>query len=128
MKQSNHCAACRAEFVPSGCTTGYGVDKAGNRICFACWGARDLADALSTGKWCAYLSTPAGETRRMISNWPGSLRVAPVKVKTSHHNIGRTRNDVWFRIPADPYWWHGVNIGDSDILRCKRTKERCHRV
>ena len=40
--------------------------------------------------------------------------------RQSRHNIGRTRIDVDFYI--DNERWHGINIGDNDILRAKRCK------
>ena len=39
----------------------------------------------------------------------------PSRVKAGRHNIARTRLDAWFRV--DSRWYHGVNIGDNQILR-----------
>lgn len=38
----------------------------------------------------------------------------------SRNNFGAQRMDVWFR--AFGANWHGVNVGDNDILRVKKTK------
>lgn len=40
----------------------------------------------------------------------------------SRNNWGAQRTDVWFNF--DGSVWHGVNIGDNDIVRCKRTKQK----
>lgn len=56
-----------------------------------------------------------------VSNWPGSLQVAiPIPPRKSRHNFGLWRLDFWF--PFEGFWWHGYNIGDNQIARCKRTK------
>jgi hypothetical protein len=38
----------------------------------------------------------------------------------SRNNFGARRMDVWFYI--DGKRWHGVNLGDNDILRVKKNK------
>lgn len=89
---------------------------------------------IETGKACLYLTMPEANRRAplgminepaTVSNWPGTLKfdVHAGAIKRGHHNIARTRVDVWFRGP-DGFTWHGVNIGDNMICRCKRTKSR----
>lgn len=55
------------------------------------------------------------------TNWPGTLRFRiGGAVRHSRNNFGARRIDVWFS--AQGREWHGVNLGDSQILRCKRLK------
>lgn len=71
---------------------------------------KDAAGKYSVGTWC---SEP--------------YRRAPVKrVSVSRHNLGIWRTDVWFY--ADGSTWHGVNIGDNDIVRCSRNKDKVKHV
>jgi hypothetical protein len=57
------------------------------------------------------------------SNWPGSLKLRiGGAVRHSQNNWGAHRVDVWFTGPDGRPWW-GVNIGDNQILRCRRIKE-----
>ncbi len=60
---------------------------------------------------------------RHIGTWAGTWKIETVYVKTSWHNFaGRDgRRDVWFN--AFGHNWHGVNIGDNMILRCKTVKK-----
>ena len=62
---------------------------------------------------CYYLSQWAGQTK---------IRVQAGGMKRSFHNFaGRDgRTDVWFGL--DGSTWHGVNIGNSQICRVRRTK------
>lgn len=55
-----------------------------------------------------------------VGTWASSAdeRFA-ITYRTSRNNWGAKRTDVWFRF--DGSIWHGVNIGDNDIVRCKRT-------
>lgn len=57
----------------------------------------------------------------MVQDWSGQLRIKPTKVRKGRHNIARTRFDVWFTYEGQR--WHGVNIGDNQILRCRRIKK-----
>ena len=54
----------------------------------------------------------------MVQDWSGQLRIKPVRVRKGRHNMARTRWDVWFTYEGQP--WHGVNIGDNQILRCRK--------
>lgn len=59
---------------------------------------------------------------RNVSNWTGSISLPADRVSSSWHNMAGKdgRTDVWFRING--VRWHGVNIGDNQILRVKRVK------
>lgn len=121
---------------PSG-GTGYANTADGARICYDCCAIRDRADMVATGKALLYLthdnrtkvamgwcgtSMPGNDSPWQVSNWPGTLKFNAY-VKRGHHNLARRRLDAWF-IGPDGYRWHGVNIGDNEVLRCKRTKSK----
>lgn len=71
-----------------------------------------------TGRAVLYLHKRADGFH--VGSWDGSQDFSPWWVSFSRHNIGRTRTDVWFNF--DGATWHGVNIGNNDLVRCKRTK------
>lgn len=122
-KPTIRCSQCNAKCVPSGCTTGYG-EYQGRKYCFACCALRDKADMIATGHAVLYLyrDMKGGILQaRSVGNWPGSLKIPCYRSTHSRHNIGRTRIDVWF-FDSEGKPWHGVNIGDNDIVRCKRIK------
>ena len=75
---------------------------------------------LKQGCGTLYLKRENG--RNIVSDWPGVHRIETTYSKSSWHNFaGRNgRTDVWFYIGKDR--WHGVNIGDNQILRVKRVK------
>src|SRR3990167_3665713 len=53
----------------------------------------------------------------VVQDWSGTFRIKPDRVRKGRHNIGRTRWDVWFTYEGQR--WHGVNVGDNQILRCR---------
>lgn len=67
---------------------------------------------------------PATSTAYFVGTWAAkdTDRIKVYHTTTSFHNMaGRDgRRDVWFNL--DGKRWHGVNIGDNDIVRCKMTK------
>jgi hypothetical protein len=80
---------------------------------------------IATGKATLYLSA-RGHKVTEVTDWPGALRfpVYPaVIVKPRGGGFGSQRTDAWFKGP-DGYVWHAVNRGDSQIARCRRTKEK----
>lgn len=115
-----HCETCGAECIPQGCTTGYGTDKEGRKHCFKCCATLDRAEMQQTGRFTGYLTFDGDAWS--VSNWPGSLRYVCTGARKSAHNIGRIRIDAWF-VGPDGHVWHAVNIGDSQIARCRRTRK-----
>ena len=110
------CATCGNECIPEGCTSGYGIDNQGKKHCFACCAMQDAKQMRETGKAVLYLGHG-----NEVSNWPGTLKIQPLRVSTSRHNIGGKRTDVWFQFENQN--WHGVHIGGNNtLLRCKRVK------
>lgn len=132
------CSKCSKEISqsqPGAITTGYGVDANGGKICYSCCADIDRADMVGSGRATLYLSAPSiAQPHRVgrvgyvssegwsITNWPGSLEFVPRgMIGISRTNWGLERIDVWFAF--DGFVWHGKNIGDSQILHCKRTKQ-----
>lgn len=118
------CADCGQVFpVGTSGGTGYGywADSSTPRpVCYDCCAKRERQAMIDTGRACLYLVQR--DTAWEVHDWPGRL-VFRATVRTGHHNIARKRYDAWFRGP-DGHIWHGVKLGDnSDIVRCKRTKE-----
>lgn len=99
--------------------TGYGLDKAGNKICFACCGlndARELENLKPKEKFWLYWDG------KEVINWPGTLRITPNYVVKGRHNIARTRETVYFMFKGHNYT--GVQYGsNTQVLHIKRTKD-----
>ena len=98
--------------------TGYGSRNNGDLVCYDCCGIEDIC--LLESKGCLVMYLIEGE--RKVTNWCGTLSIPIRRIQYSNHNFaGRNgRRDVWFVFKGNRY--HGVNIGDSDICRVKRTK------
>jgi hypothetical protein len=108
-------------------TTGYGRDAQGKKHCYACCAEQDKAQMRAEGKINLYLvqnKTHCTWPTHKFTNWPGSLEFPAhgVKVAKRGGGFGCQRTDAWFIFEG--YWWHTVNRGDSQIARCKRTKEK----
>lgn len=109
--------------APDSCTAGYGRDDTGARYCFACCAERDRRDMIETGRAVLYLIGNA-ENGWAVTNWPGTLRFLPFRVRLHRHGggFGSQRTDAWFTGP-DGASWHAINRGDhSQIARCRRIK------
>lgn len=120
------CHQCGKTIVKprNSCTTGYGIDQQGNKVCFACCAVNDKAALLRDGHSKSlplYLSK--GEKGWTVGNWPGSLSFKPFRSSTGNHNIAGKRHDVWFTVPGDSKRiWHGVQYGQwTQICHCRRT-------
>lgn len=126
LPETFYCAKCkRTKPTSKDGGTGYARTDRGELVCYACCAEGDREWMKQHGKTVLYLTQSAtedGGTWR-ISNWPGTLKFDVWGLRTSWHNIGRMRYDCWFHGP-DGFVWHAVNIGDNQIARCKRTKEK----
>jgi hypothetical protein len=112
------CTVCkRIKLVPViSFVTGYGIDKEGNKVCYACCAKQELESMLETGKATLYFC------KDKVTDWSGELSFKVLEQKTGRHNIANVRYDYWFRTP-DAKLWHGYTIGDfSQIAHCKRIK------
>lgn len=119
------CKQCGTKCVPNGCNTGYGIDKDGCKICFACCGKNDLETMRKTGVGDSlplYL-TKKDSGHLSVGNWSGTLSFPVTFSRLSKTNMGLKRTDVWFLV--DNHLWHGVHVGDyTDIVHCKRRKSK----
>jgi len=113
---NTHCTQCNAEFIPNGCSPGYGTDcQTNQRYCFDCCAGRGLKSMRETGKATLYL------TNDVLTDWPGKLRFEIRHKRTSRNNWGAPRTDVWFVL--DGAYWNGVHVGNShQLCNVKRTK------
>jgi len=101
-------------------TTGYGIDRAGNKVCYACCGKRDSVDMSATGRAVLYLTE--GPEGAFVSNWPGTLKYHVQYKRVGTHNLAGRRVDVWFTDSAGRKW-HGVNYGhNSQLCHCRRLR------
>lgn len=60
--------------------------------------------------------------RRYVSQWNGDHKRGIGIPSYSFHNFVGPNGRRDYHFPLDGSWWHGVNIGDSQILRVKRTR------
>jgi hypothetical protein len=127
------CTRCNKDIFssPESISSGYGLDKDNNRICYSCCAVLDKERMRQDGKITLYLTcepaskakTPIGRpSAGKVSNWPGTLEFI-CHTSTGRHNIAGVRYDCWFVFEG--YYWHGVTYGDNtQICHCKRTKDR----
>jgi len=95
------------ESAHSAITRGYGIDSDGNKHCYDCCLAIEVA-AMRRDK-------------NRVTNWIGNLSIKIGTIKKSSHNIARNRYDFWFVF--DGHVWHGVQYGaNTQIAHCKQTK------
>lgn len=125
------CVDCRVIFSTNktagrdSCTTGYGIDRKNDTVCYECCGKRNTADMMKTGRATLYLTTAPdgywldGKTYR-LTNWPGSTSFRPHYMRKGAHSIAGTRYSVWFSGP-DKKVWFGVQYGENtQLCHCRR--------
>ena len=114
------CAECKKEIVkPPNCSTGYGTNKSGKKICYTCCAVIDKEQMRHDGKIVLYLVKH--NDKYEITNWPGSLVIPVSYMRIGRHNIAGKRYDVWFWF--EEQLWHGVSYGDNtQICYCKQNK------
>ena len=59
--------------------------------------------------------------RYQVGTWDGSHKWNVSQFRKGRHNMAGSRLDVWFTGP-DGKTWHGCNLGDNDIVRCRANK------
>lgn len=129
------CHTCKLtkDIIKNNITTGYGLDKDNNCICYDCCAKDDLQYMKDKGKIVLYLSEKKHQDSSAtsfscdyyeVSNWPGSLKFKAYHFNEGEHNWARKRYNVWFKGP-DGFIWYGVQYGDNtQICHCKRTKQK----
>lgn len=121
MKHEFICSQCgETKSHDSDITTGYGVDKDGNKVCYSCCGlndAKELETLPMGGKTIHYLDTK----NKVITNWPGSLKIPISHIREGRHNIAGKRFDTWFKYAGNQF--HAVQYGtNTQIAHIKRVK------
>ena len=116
-------------------TAGYGEDRDGKTICYACCADIDRKAMDETGRAAMYFTHDCGgreiqpgcwdchgRNNAEVTNWPGSLRYRVMAYRVGGHNIAGRRYDVWFRDHVGKEW-HGVQYGDrTQLCHCRRMK------
>lgn len=114
------CDACGTEWLRDDKSIGLGYSMiGGSKVCYQCCASLDAQHMVDFGRIILYVTSHFGH--HSVQNWPGTLRFDVTACRRSRNNFGADRLDVWFFGP-DRRVWHGVNIGDNQVLRCKRTK------
>jgi hypothetical protein len=119
MKHEFTCSQCCQQIAHEDkFSTGYGIDKDGHKVCFACCGVND-AKELETmpikGKTILYLDTKA----KTLSNWPGTFKIQLHYIREGRHNIAGKRYDAWFNYKGNEF--HAVQYGNNtQIAHVKR--------
>lgn len=118
MKHEFTCTQCNEHKThESDFSTGYGKDKDGNIVCYACCGlndAKELKALTGKEKMCLYYDGIN------VTNWSGSLKIKPNNTTKGRHNIAGSRIDVWFYLDSQCY--HGTQYGNnSQILHVRKT-------
>ncbi len=115
------CDYCGMTLVPSGCTTGGGVNAAGETLCFDCCAFADVIDMARTepgergaialyakGKVLTKMGIRESGELLTVTNWPGTLKLQVTAVtRWTSGGFGSKRRTVYFRGPLGS-WWSGV--------------------
>ena len=116
------CANCHS--ISNAWTTGkstgnYGISHTtGLAYCPSCCAQHELATMLKTGKGCLY------DCETKLTDWAGKLVFPVLADSYGDHNWAGSRHDVWFKVPSDPFVWHGVCYGQNTMLcHVSRTKQ-----
>jgi len=142
MTEKKKCERCGREITRGATDLGAGFALVGTRgrnavVCYACCAEMDklymrrrgettlylvkvhAPEGLGLGSDWPHMETDGRKYRWEVTNWPGTLRFR-CGVKVGRHNMSGKRFDAWFSFGGRE--WHGVNIGDNQLLRCRRTK------
>jgi hypothetical protein len=120
MEKTFTCHQCgKTKVIPASGGTGYATDKEDNKICYDCCGINDgeeLKNLPIGGKTFHYWNGTH------ITNWPGTLKIKPFKIKTSEHNWGLERTSIWFEYCGQYYYSYQIGH-NSQVAHTKRIKE-----
>jgi hypothetical protein len=104
------CDYCGLALVPRGCTTGGGVNAAGETLCYDCCGFADVIDMANTepgqrGVIALYAGVPYLGKPTEVSNWPSSLTLTVTSAtEWKLGGFGSKRRTVYFRGPMGSHW------------------------
>lgn len=114
------CAKCRAEFVPSGCGTGYAVTSSGTHLCYACADEMQREEMRERTSYCAYLSGDGSS----LTTWSGGQLA---RVVSEHKDSGTgfrgTRLTHIRAVTPDGSVWYGKGAGRNMIISIHRSKQ-----
>ena len=101
----------------NGVGTGYGKDRQGRVLCYACC-AKQTADSMKDGKPVTLYWDP---NKDQVTDWSGHLRLNPARIRTQRTYVfGRkqTRTDVWLTYAGHTWHgWHAAQWHDPITLR-----------
>lgn len=103
------------------------ISSGRGRHCYDCHTKLEIGKMNQEGKVSLYLTqTPSrlGYDYQIV-NYAHTIEFACQRPKFSFHNLAgkRGRRDIDF-VGPDGAKWHGVNIGDSQVIHCKRKKKQ----
>lgn len=117
------CSHCKEEkFSKDNFTTGYGVDREGNFVCFDCCGKedREVLISMNAGK-VTEVNLYYNEKEGFVTNWPGSLKIKVAFKNKAKHNWGLPRFNFWFYLAGSEFY--GYVIGNNtEIAHVKKLK------
>ncbi len=102
------CDYCYLALVPRGCTSGGGVNAAGETLCNDCCGFMDAIDMARTEpgqRGCIALYLVSVYPQRTVDNWPGTLKLVVTSIGTwVSGGFGSKRRTIYFRGPMGAKW------------------------
>lgn len=124
-------------------STGTARTPDGREVCWSCATDEEIEQMRDSGLATLYILTqPPKQRARLgpldkrdlqeagkwpyVGNWTGYVKFPLVSWSRGRHNMCGERLDVRLKGP-DGHIWHGVHLGDNDLVRCKRTKEKFSR-
>jgi hypothetical protein len=114
MRHEFQCSICHEHKThESDFSTGYATDSEGNKICFECCGKKDAETLSNLGpkdKFSLYLNT----RDKVLTNWPGTLKINVPYIRTGRHNMAGKRYDTWFSFAGKNF--HAVQYGDNTMI------------
>ena len=115
MENSFNCTVCKQD---KNVTTGYGLNKENDKVCYACCGKIDTESLLNLKpKEIHNMYWSKG----VVTNWPNTLSIKPYYTKDSRHNWGLIRTDFWFNLEGKSF--HGYQIGrNTEIAYIQKIK------
>ena len=123
MKTEFICHQCNKKIIhESNFTSGYGLDKDNNKICFVCCGENDkntLLNLKPKEKMTLYLVKE--NNKYFVTNWPGTFKKEIYNFKKGKHNLALERIDVWFKLEGLNF--HGKQFGNfTQTCHIQKTK------
>lgn len=102
-------------------TTGYGVDSAGKKHCYACCLAQDIESLRTEQHWTAYLASDG----KSLTTWPGGHLARITWSAVRKVGFGWKPSRVyWNAIDVHGQRWHGTSPGPGMYARMHRSKGR----